>query len=168
MPTREERRETTAKLSSLVEKRLRNRTPYYASEVRTFASMGAWVPRVDYMAFCPNWRTHEDPSPITVEHGVFEFYEVKSCMADFDSGHGLNFEGDENFLVCTRQLAERLRDEMRLPSCAHVLVPDFKWEKLVTMFKPSSLHSTRKRCASELLLCLLMAYKRRVVVDDAG
>lgn len=160
---KEERRETTSKLSALVEKRLNNRTPYWASEVGTSASMGAWVPRVDYMAFCPNWKTHEDHSPITVEHGSFEFYEVKSCMADFDSGHGLNFEGDVNFLVCTKELATRLRDDMKLPTCAYVLVPDSKWEKLVTMFDPSSSYSMRKRCASELLMCLMIAYKRKVV-----
>lgn len=163
MPTDYERKEITARLSMLVEKRLSNRTPYWASEVGIFASMGAWVPRVDYMAFCPNWKTVEEPSPITAEHGRFEFYEVKSCIADFESGHGLNFEGDENFLVCTRELATRLRDEMKIPPFAHVIVPDAKWGKLVTIFEPSSSYSARKRCASELLLCLLIAYKRRIV-----
>lgn len=165
MPTNEERRQTTEKLSALVEKRLHRSTPYWADEVSTSASMGAWVPRVDYMAFYPNWRTSEDPSPVTTEHGTFEFYEVKSCLADFESGHGLNFEGDKNFLVCTRELAVRLRDETMLPIYAHVLVPDAKWGKLITMFEPQSEYSTRKRCTSELLLCLLMAYKRRVVRD---
>lgn len=163
MPTDSERKEITARLSTLVEKRISNRTPYWASEVGIFASMGAWVPRVDYMAFCPNWKTVKDPSPITVEHGRFEFYEVKSCIADFESGHGLNFEGDENFLVCTRELANLLYEDGRLPMFADVLVPDKKWGRLITAFAASDGYSVRKRCASELLLCLLIAYKRRIV-----
>lgn len=44
--------------------------------------------------------------PASVELGEFSCYEVKSCMADFKSGHGLTFYGDVNYLVTTRELAE--------------------------------------------------------------
>lgn len=41
-----------------------------------------------------------------VEHGTFSFYEVKSCVEDLKSGHGLNFYGDENWLVMPVEMYE--------------------------------------------------------------
>lgn len=55
---------------------------------------------------------------------IFVFVEVKSCMADFKSGHGLTFLGDENWLVCTRDLAHELYDECLLPFGVQVYCPD--------------------------------------------
>lgn len=45
-------------------------------------------------------------------------------MADFKSGHGLTFLGDENWLVCTRDLAHELYDECLLPFGVQVYCPD--------------------------------------------
>lgn len=59
-----------------------------------------------------------------LEHGKFVFVEVKSCMADFKSGHGLTFLGDENWLVCPRDLAHELYDERLLPFGVQVYCPD--------------------------------------------
>lgn len=59
-----------------------------------------------------------------LEHGRFVFVEVKSCMADFKSGHGLTFRGDDNWLVCPRDLADELHDKMALPSGVQVYCPD--------------------------------------------
>lgn len=59
-----------------------------------------------------------------LEHGRFVFVEVKSCMADFKSGHGLTFLGDENWLVCPRDLAHELYDERILPFGVQVYCPD--------------------------------------------
>lgn len=61
---------------------------------------------------------------VALEHGKFVFVEVKSCMADFKSGHGLTFLGDENWLVCTRDLAHELHDERLLPFGVQVYCPD--------------------------------------------
>lgn len=81
------RTETTAMLSKLVEKRLRNQTAFWASEVN-FDRNTPEERRVDYVGFKP-WNINGEPVPASVEKGCFEFYEVKSCMADFTSGNGL-------------------------------------------------------------------------------
>ena len=96
------RAETTAMLSKLVEKRLKNQTAFWASEVN-FDRNTPDERRVDYVGFKP-WNINGEPVPASVEKGCFEFYEVKSCMADFTSGNGLTFYGDSNFLVCTKEL----------------------------------------------------------------
>lgn len=83
------RAETTAMLSKLVEKRLRNQTAFWASEVN-FDRNTPDERRVDYVGFKP-WNINGEPVPASVEKGCFEFYEVKSCMADFTSGNGRTF-----------------------------------------------------------------------------
>lgn len=45
-------------------------------------------------------------------------------MADFKSGHGLTFRGDDNWLVCPRDLADELHDKMLLPLGVRVYCPD--------------------------------------------
>ena len=45
-------------------------------------------------------------------------------MADFKSGHGLTFHGDQNWLVCPRDLAHKLHDERLLPFGVQVYCPD--------------------------------------------
>lgn len=101
------RAETTAMLSKLVEKRLRNQTAFWASEVN-FDRNTPDERRVDYVGFKP-WNINGEPVPASVEKGCFEFYEVKSCMADFTSGNGLTFYGDQNYLVCTKELCDENR-----------------------------------------------------------
>lgn len=91
------RAETTAMLSKLVEKRLRNQTAFWASEVN-FDRNTPDERRVDYVGFKP-WNINGEPVPASVEKGCFEFYEVKSCMADFTSGNGLTFYGDIPYTV---------------------------------------------------------------------
>lgn len=59
-----------------------------------------------------------------LEHGRFVFVEVKSCMADFKSGHGLTFRGDENWLVCPRNLADELHDRRLIQPGVQVYCPD--------------------------------------------
>ena len=94
------RKDVTAELSEKVAKKLRRQFAIVAQEV--------WVDpdhRVDFVAFSPGSGGRN----VALEHGKFVFVEVKSCMADFKSGHGLTFLGDENWLVCTRDLAHELR-----------------------------------------------------------
>lgn len=76
--------------------------------------------RVDFMAFSPGVGGRN----MKLEHGRFVFVEVKSCMADFKSGHGLTFRGDDNWLVCPRDLADELHDKMLLPMGVQVYCPD--------------------------------------------
>lgn len=91
------RAETTAMLSKLVEKRLKNRVSYWASEVN-FDLGTPRNRRIDYIGFKP-FTPGYVLEPSSVELGTFSCYEIKSCMADFKSGHGLTFYGDENYLV---------------------------------------------------------------------
>lgn len=76
--------------------------------------------RVDFVAFSPGSGGRN----AALEQGRFVFVEVKSCMADFKSGHGLTFHGDQNWLVCPRDLAHKLYDERLLPFGVQVYCPD--------------------------------------------
>ena len=87
------RTETTAMLSKLVEKRLKNRVSYWASEVN-FDLGTPRNRRIDYIGFKP-FTPGYVLEPSSVELGTFSCYEIKSCMSDFKSGHGLTFYGDE-------------------------------------------------------------------------
>lgn len=94
------RKETTEFLSKLlVSHRLNARGKYYASEV-TFD----WgKQRVDFMEFVP-----QNQSTSGIEHGEFICYEVKSCKADYNSGNGLNFEGERNYIVTTMETYKQI------------------------------------------------------------
>lgn len=100
-----ERSDTTAMLSDALEGLLSRRYPLWASEVRL--DDGGRFPdephggRVDYMAFEPKGMSH---SVHSVEAGLLHVFEVKSCMDDLMSGHGLNRVGDLNWLVVTQDL----------------------------------------------------------------
>lgn len=109
------RGDVTKELSEKVEKKLRRQFALVAQEV--------WVDpdhRVDFVAFSPGHCGRN----AALEHGRFVFVEVKSCMADFKSGHGLTFHGDENWLVCPRDLAHELHDKQLLPFGVQVYCPD--------------------------------------------
>ena len=101
--------------------------------------------------------------PASVELGEFSCYEVKSCMADFKSGHGLTFYGDVNYLVTTRELAEELRVNYLLPhNINQVLTPSKKGDKLVPLFDVSGkCPSYRCRAASEMLYAMIEANGKR-------
>ncbi len=110
---------------------------------------------MDYMAFRPAARA-DTATDGDVERGTFSFFEVKSCMADFESGHGLNFEGDENFLVCERELADELYRALRLPVAAAVLVPDKSRTRLIEAYHaPDPYHTGRTRSAAFLLFQIM-------------
>ena len=53
--------------------------------------------RVDFVGFSP-YRDGCRACAASLELGVFDFYEVKSCLDDLRSGHGLTFRGDRNHL----------------------------------------------------------------------
>ena len=55
--------------------------------------------RIDFMSFKSSGCTFISD----IEKGIFTCYEIKSCKEDVHSGNGLNFIGDENYLVITMQ-----------------------------------------------------------------
>lgn len=112
------RKETTEFLSKLlVSHRLNVRGKYYASEV-TFD----WgKQRVDFMEFVP-----QNQSTSGIEHGEFICYEVKSCKADYNSGNGLNFEGERNYIVTTMETYKQIIYD--IPRHIGVIVP-YPWNK---------------------------------------
>ena len=160
-----ERSETTEMLSALVEKRLSRRCNLWAAEV-TFPRLREPNVRIDYMGFVQHSRDGFVGSA-SVELGTFEAYEVKSCMADYESGHGLSFIGDRNYLVCTRELAERLRDELRIPWQANaVLVPDKGCTRLLSWVEHPFVGSLRERPASEMLWQMVRARYTRYETES--
>ncbi len=86
-------------------------------------------------------------------------------MADFKSGHGLTFYGDENYLVTTPELADELRVSHQIPrDIDQVLVPTTKGDKLRCLYDVSygdKRNSYRRRQASEMLYAMIEANGRR-------
>lgn len=109
-----DRNETTRELTDKALARLRRENMLVAMEV--------WVDmdhRVDLVAFRPHGRGWVDATnDMMLERGTFTFCEVKSCMDDYRSGHGLCFGGDENWLVCP----EEMRGKLIGPDATHAAV----------------------------------------------
>lgn len=144
----------------------KNAYSYWAHEV--------WVDRytdhekrIDFVEFLPKGGVTYSDAP-HIEHGIFTFYEVKSCMQDLKSGHGLTFEGDENFLVMPVELYEPylhakledgyLRSATTRARCLLYGIgrngkPTF-WEQPKGY---ANSWACRKRSASELLFCMMRA-----------
>lgn len=93
------RREITAGLSELVERHLEEKTCVWAAEV-SIESLGRCRP--DYLSVSASWGALATLA--SIERAAVTVYEVKSCMADFKSGHGLNAVGDSNYIVCPYEL----------------------------------------------------------------
>ena len=146
----EKRRETTAELSEKVWARLCRENALVASEV--------WVDdarRVDFVAYRPHRprdRSSNHATAAELESGTFTFVEVKSCMDDFTSGHGKTFEGDENWLVCPRGLADKLHEKMQLPRNCKVVCPDAAGRLRVAYDTSEFWRSARKLSTPALLL----------------
>lgn len=148
------RADTTAELSGLARRKLSRLTPWWASEVPVDGgAAGSGV--VDFMAYRPRTSGHPAGSDGEVELGTFYFVEVKSCMADFESGHGLNFHGDVNWLVCERDLADRLREEGRVPFGCKVYVPDKPRRRLIKYIENDWERPVREHGAAFLLFQMM-------------
>ena len=99
------RKETTKFLTDLlIADRLSDRK-YYAKEV-TIDANTTKAKRVDVMQFVPAGVFHVSD----IEKGRFICYEIKSCIQDIYSGNGLNFLGDENYIVTTAETYKKLLD----------------------------------------------------------
>ena len=103
------RKETTEFLSNLlISTRLSGMGKHSASEVTL--DMGTNHPkRVDFMQFCPKGGTYAGD----IEKGIFICYEIKSCIQDVYSGHGLNFYGEKNYIVVDMPTYKILNEDMK-------------------------------------------------------
>lgn len=157
-----ERPEITQKLSQLVAKRLDSQHMYWSAEVN-FDEMTEKARRVDFVGFKP-FTPDNIVEPTSVELGTFAFYEVKSSMADYKSGNGLTFYGDENYIVCIPEIADAIFDDDQIPwGVTAILCPDKtgtrlypKWKIAQSRFNGGGAH--RKRSASEILWAIVHAH----------
>ena len=150
--------DVTNSLSDLVRKKLANNCNFWAEEVE----LDFGKSRVDFIGFQPLNILQLGMCSATIDKGIFSFYEVKSCMADFNSGHGKTFKGDENYLVCERELAEELFRKGILPNGVKVIVPNKPRTALVVAFDLSNDYGTwsrRTKSSSELLWNMISARK---------
>ena len=141
------RRDITAELSAKALKKLRRDFNLVASEVRVDEAH-----RVDFVAY----RRGFGCANAAAERGKFCFVEVKSCMDDFTSGHGRTFEGDENWLVCPRELADALHEKLQLPRNCKVLCPDAAGNLRVAYDTSERGRSSRKLSTAALLLQMVL------------
>lgn len=88
------RSEITTGLSALLEQHLDKQTCIYGSEV-SIEPLGRCRP--DYLSVSASFGKFADVS--SIERAEVTVYEIKSCLADFKSGNGLNDVGDDNWLV---------------------------------------------------------------------
>lgn len=137
------RSETTAELSEVTLSKLRRECSLVASEVWVDAAH-----RVDFVGFRP--MPYADSLSVAVERGEFVYVEVKSCMDDYRSGHGLCLLGDESWLVCPQELAEEVRYDHEKVGAARILSPD-KAGRLRTVKLPCMPVTVRSLSAAELL-----------------
>ena len=103
------RAETTKFLGQLlINTRFSGAGKHWASEV-SIDPWGREAKRVDYMQFSP-----ADQCSISgIEKGIFTCYEVKSCKEDVYSGNGLNFLGEKNYIVTTRECYNDILPDLR-------------------------------------------------------
>ncbi|GAF38175.1 hypothetical protein [Lentilactobacillus farraginis] len=88
---------------------------------------------------------------------------MKSCWEDFKSGHGLSFFGDENYLVCPKELAEEIiaRQVLERKNLNGILVPNKSGTALYAKYELTDVHMTaRTRIASEMLWAIVQAHER--------
>lgn len=88
------RSEITAGLSELLERHLSGKTCVWGREV-SIETLGRCRP--DYLSVSAYFGKLAGLSDI--ERAEVAAYEVKSCMADLKSAHGLNAVGDLNYIV---------------------------------------------------------------------
>ena len=142
------RDEITLELGRLVRSRIDRQCPLWGAEVDVPTGReDVPIGRVDFAGFTPyGYGYGYVPDASSLERGSLTCYEVKSCMDDFRSGHGLNFVGDVNWLVCPFELCDQLRRAQALPQAAGVLCPDASWRRLLVKIEnPCKAYSDIRR-----------------------
>ena len=159
------RADITALLSDQLEKQILPKFPLWGSEVklqegdRFGASQGG---RVDYMAFKP---LDMSCSIHSIEGGIVHVFEVKSCLDDVKSGHGMNLVGDVNWLVCTADLWREIIEKNVDVSGWLPLI--WEWHKLDKFNPPTARYEPhdivgRKMPVSKAMWLILKAGKKVV------
>lgn len=131
---------------------------YWANEV-TYDYTLANPIRVDYMRFKPR-----NTLPSGLEQSEFMAYEVKSCKADFDSGHGLNFVADLNYVVVPPTLVDYAREHNPFGVGIYTTVPDIVHGEVLKCVKPSR-RFPRRRPALELLFGMTRSLGREHIKE---
>lgn len=147
-----ERVDITADLSKRTEKYINPYNDpriYWAREV-TFDYGTLHQVRVDYIKFKPKNNTVSG-----IEKGDFYCYEIKSCVADFNSKNGHNFIGDFNCYVMPKDLYEQVKQ--RIPYNVGVLIPS-KCDTLESIKKAKRIDRTR--AVNEMLLMMFRSANR--------
>lgn len=168
------RSEITSLLNqTLVTSRLerRNAYSYWAHEVEVHDYAKGGTVWVDFLQFEPDWY-HTATHAGCVERGTFTAYEVKSCLSDVKSGHGMNFVGDLNYVVTTIETYEAI---LRAWNDGDKKVMDAFYDKSLQSvgfllygkrkngslgfyeIEPMTYGSCRTKPAAELLLCMMRA-----------
>lgn len=117
---------------------------YWAEEVTYDYTLTNPI-RVDFMRFKPR-----NTLPSGLEQSEFLAYEVKSCKQDFDSGHGLNFVADLNYVVVPPTLVDYAREHSPFGVGIYTPVPETGGGEVLKCVKPSR-RFPRRRPALELL-----------------
>lgn len=152
------RTEITKELSISLEKFInpKNDTRIYIAKEVTFDYGTDHAIRVDYMRFKPANNTISG-----IEKGDFYCYEIKSSVEDFNSGHGLNFIGDYNYLVMPEEVYKAVLD--KIPYFVGVIVPTESswrnnWNKLTVIKKAR--RRDRTKSLSEMLFMMFRSAAR--------
>lgn len=150
-----QRKQITKHLSELLERHLNphNDTRIYISKEVTFNYGSSNNIRVDYMMFKPQNNTAGG-----IEQGLFYCYEIKSCKADFESGNGLNFIGDYNYIVFPSEEVY-LECKNKVPYGVGVYVSESNTLKNIK----KSRKAIRKYSASEMLLMMFRSANREMM-----
>lgn len=172
-----DRTETTKLLSDLLVRDVLSGTQW-ASEVKYQKADGT-LGRVDFMSFKPREQRY-GPTAASVEGGKFTAYEVKSCKADFESGHGLNFIAERNCMVMPMGLYKQIESFAGYADVAvYVPIPYYAgkvtteqvyryWENPVTLtpdkskwrlykIRNQAIDANRRLSTAELLYAMLKA-----------
>lgn len=165
------RNEITERLSNeLVRLKIErpNTYVYWAHEV-VFSGfhMGEKEKRVDFVKFEP-YFSHMRMDVGSIECGTFTYYEIKSCLEDIKSGHGVCFDGDENYMVMPVECFEKYKKALHDGKLEHLNNDLFRFSILLygrrrngryAFVETSSAYEStcRKRSATEILLCMMRA-----------
>ena len=119
--------------------------------------------RIDYMKIVPT-----NNSISGLEHSDIYCFEIKSCYDDFVSGHGLNFIGDYNYVICNRDVANYIQPMVPYGVGIMIPSPDVFNPKTLSVFRKAKRMDRKK----PLLECLFMMYRsfqrdeRRVLTEN--
>lgn len=111
--------------------------------------------RVDFMRV--NNVTISDPDPVC--EADIDCFEVKSSVGDLHSGHGLNFIGTRNYVVCPPFLVDDARKAIEPGIGIYTVVHEYEDSGVVWNEFKQVRHAERRQMGldmkSKLLLCMM-------------